>query len=170
MTLLLKDKGDKRDALECKLQENADHAANTIKLNVGGKIFCISQVPPAQSSSIGSPRATARTSSPRTNPKQFDRVLDYLRTGELSLKGLRPDQSHQLKTTLDNLQIGFDARGPIPEATPASWDPRMCGVGLNLFQRKRVIRSLWKSLRSVDPCVRYSVRLNSSGGNVFVCR
>lgn len=56
------------------------------------------------------------------NPKQFDRVMDYLRTGELSFEGLRSDQIKTLKKTLDYLQL--------PVHVPATWDPNASSAGL----------------------------------------
>lgn len=183
---LLEAKEAKWAALERKLQENADHAANMVKLNVGGKIFCISKTHLLSvegtyfHAMLGSGHWKPETDDGAyfidRNPKQFDRVLDYLRTGELSFKGLRPDQSHRLKTTLDYLQIGFDDPEPepaiaLPVAAPVAWDPQMCGAGLSLSQENRVVvsgSSQWKAVRSVDPCVRFSVRLDSDGGTSYI--
>lgn len=145
-----------------------------IKLNVGGKIFCIgkSQLLSVQGSyfhaMLGSglwePDSDGAYFIDR-NSKNFDRVLDYLRTGKFSFLGLRLDQIRMLQETLDYLQIPLCGSVSYP---PVTWDPQMCGKGIRLSGGNQVaVSTRWhQSVRSLNPCERFSVRLDSLNSDV----
>lgn len=156
--------------LKLQIEEDTTPAAKKIKLDVGGRIFCIGK---SHLLCVESSYFHAMLSSghwkPDTgganfidrNPKHFDRILDCLRTGDLSFAGLRPDQIETLKKTLDYLQLGGD--NPEPELVPVTWDLQMCGSGFWLSQENGVIvysLSGCQTARSLNPCVRYSVRID----------
>lgn len=154
------------NALERKLEENAAHAAERIKLDVGGKVFCISKTHllSVQGSyfhaMLGSghwkPDSDGAYFIDRS-PEHFDRILEYLITGKLSFNGLRRDQMRTLEKTLDYLQLN-DAYQP-----PVIWNPQTCGSGLQLSDENRVVKSTAKkqSVHSLYPCTKFSVRLDA---------
>lgn len=85
--------------LKRKVVEDTEHAAKKIKLDVGGKIFCIakSHLLSVEGSYFHAMLSSGHWKPDRDevyfidpNPKHFDRIMDYLRTGELSYVGMRP--------------------------------------------------------------------------------
>lgn len=164
-------KASKWNKLKRKVQEDAEQAQKKVKLDVGGKIFCISK--PHLLSVEGS-YFHAMLGSGQWNPdsdgayfidrdpRHFERVLDYLRTGKISFTGLRSDQINLLTETLDYMQLG-NARPSVV------WDPQMRGSELRLSEGNLVVSSwryeshFWgQSIRSLYTCVRYSVRLDAT--------
>lgn len=154
--------------LKRKVEDDTKHATKKIKLDVGGKIFCIgknhllriegSYFHAMLSSGQWDPDSDGAYFIDRS-PKQFGRIMDYLRTGKLSYEGLRPDQIRALKQTLSYLQLS----PPSQIQSPVTWDPLMCGSGLVLSQGNQVVTNSGaysRSVRSLEPCVRYSVRLD----------
>lgn len=154
--------------LKRKVEGDTKHAAKKIKLDVGGKIFCIGK---SHLLSVEGSYFHAMLSSGRWIPdsdgayfvdrsrKQFGRIMDYLRTGKLSFEGLRPNQIKTLKKTLEYLQMSL----PTSVQSRVTWDPQMCGSGLVLSQGNRVVANSGaysRSVRSLEPCNRYSVRLD----------
>lgn len=161
------------NALELKLQENAARAAERFSLNVGGTVFCIAK---SHLLSVEGSYFHAKLDSDQWkpesdgayfidwNPEHFNRVLDYMRTGELCCDDLRLAELRSLWKTLDYLQLNPG------QLLQIAWDPQPCGSGLVLSQEKRVVVSSAdrRSVRSVHPCERFSVRLDADARNSCV--
>lgn len=156
-------------ALELKLKENTANAAEKINLNVRGKTFCIakSHLLSVEGSYFHVMLASSQWKPDSDgayfidhNPKHFNRVLDYLRTGD---DGLCPDQIKTLRKTLDYLQI-------VPAPPPVVWDPQMCGSDLLLSRKNRVVSNNGQSgsVCSLIACDRYSVRISAVGHAAMV--
>jgi hypothetical protein len=60
------------------------------------------------------------------NPKYFDRILDYLRTGKLQINGLNAYGRDKIKQDLDYFQI------PPPVNFLLQWDKTFCSAKLRL--------------------------------------
>jgi hypothetical protein len=95
------------------------------------------------------------------NPKHFDRILDYLRTGEMNFTGLQPHQIERLKKSLNYFQIKL----PVPHLT---WDSACCGIQLSLSEDKFTVTktgsSGWNAgVLGSAPCDRFSVRIDHIG-------
>lgn len=139
---------------------------------MGGKIFCIlkthllsvegSYFHAMLASGQWNPDSEGDAYFIDLNPKQFDRVIEYLRTSELSFEGLRPDQIKTLRNSVDYLQL--------PVRVPVTWDPNACDSGLRLSHGNRAITSneRQQSVRSVYPCARFCVRLDEVGFGVMI--
>jgi hypothetical protein len=110
----LEAKEKKLVSLEAQMEKNASSAKNKIRLDVGGKQFTTSK------SSLLRLEGTyfhAMLSSGKwqpdedgvyfidRNPKHFDLILDFLRTGELSFKGLDEVAIEKLEKDLDYYMI-----------------------------------------------------------------
>jgi hypothetical protein len=111
---LLEAKEKRWKFLKGQMKKDAAKAKHKIRLEIGGKIFTTSK------SSLLRVEGTyfhAMLSSGKwqpdedgvyfvdRNPKYFDRILDYLRTGELSLEGLDTVAIHKLEKDLEYYMI-----------------------------------------------------------------
>lgn len=171
---LLDEKDAAWGALELRMQENAKSASDKIKLDVGGRIFATAKANLLrfEGSYFHAMLASGHWKPDSDgayfidlNPKHFDRVLDYLRTGELSLAGLRPDQVQQLRKTLDYLQLS-----PVI-IERLQWDPEQRGNLISLADDNRVATSgttTWQAVQSTTPCTRFNVRLVTGTNTVMV--
>jgi len=106
------------------------------------------------------------------NPEGFDRILDFLRTGELSFECLDSHQIKQLKKALEYFQIPLPKAKSEPESEQVlTWDPEFCGEKLLLSNENRTVRkreedsdddSYYGVLGSVA-CEKYRVRIDATG-------
>lgn len=167
-----------RMALKRKVQETAVTASKKVKLDVGGKIFCIARsqlidtrarfLQAMVESDEWEPDSDGAYFIDRS-PKHFDRVLNYVRFGKMSYAGLRQDEIETLQETLEFLQLFPDAQ-PVACDLGVTWDPDTCVDGLHISQGNRAITSTGptRSVRSLSPCVKFSVRLDATGRHACV--
>ncbi|CAK4709944.1 hypothetical protein LEN26_000580 [Aphanomyces euteiches] len=73
-----------------------------------------------------------------TDPTHFDRILAFLRSGDLSFEGLNSWECCQLRVTLDYLNIVFP---PFEKSntTPLSWNPSLCSSVLRLVDANQTV-------------------------------
>ncbi|KDO31917.1 hypothetical protein SPRG_03133 [Saprolegnia parasitica CBS 223.65] len=113
------------------------------------------------------------------DPIHFDRVMVYLRTGELSFDGLSDWEVRHLRTTLDYLNISTPRELHTPserDAGSLKWNPHLCSAGLSLSDDGSSVQRANAPSRSVShsvlgaSCVDvYSLRLEriTTVGNVL---
>jgi len=140
---ILEEKEKHIKLLERRMNESAEKAKTKIKLDVGGKIFSTSKTTLLQhqgtyfyallASDHWQPDEDGCYFIDR-NPKHFDRILDYLRTGEFNTKGLDEEAMKKLKTDLDYYQV----TPPKPLIEPQSWNPNVKGNFITLTNNNKV--------------------------------
>jgi len=140
----LDDKQKKWTGLEKIMTENAEKAKNKIKLDVGGKSFATvkdtllkyenTYFHTMLSSGKWQPDDDGCYFIDR-NPQYFDVILDYMRTGEISLEHWNAKDLAALQKELDYYQI------PIPKETfskPLIWWQESCGNNVAISQNGKV--------------------------------
>lgn len=101
------------------------------------------------------------------DPEHFDRVLNYLRTGKLSLEGLSANQIQALREILDNLRLEIAA----PVRVPVAWNPQVCDYQIRLSRGNRIVgsgESQKQGAISSAPSAIYSVHLCGRTADVLV--
>ncbi|OQR93979.1 hypothetical protein THRCLA_08290 [Thraustotheca clavata] len=162
--------------LEMRLQLNAKSAANIITLDVGGTIFRTSKETLLRldgtyfQAMLGSgcwqPDTDTGAYFIDIDPIHFDRVMVYLRTGELSFDGLNDWEIRHLKSTLDYLNITTPRdthESIIPQEM--TWNPHICSSGLTLLDNNKAVQRSKSPGRSVSHSV-----LGSASVEVFTVR
>ncbi|OQR88301.1 hypothetical protein ACHHYP_06994 [Achlya hypogyna] len=173
--------------LERRLAHNASSAANIITLDVGGTIFRTSKDNLLRfdgtyfQAMLGSgrwqPSAETGAYFIDIDPIHFDRVMVYLRTGELSFDGLSDWEVRHLRSTLDYLNITTPRETHVTAAPrPMIWNPLVCSSGLTLLDNNTAVarantpsRSVSHSVLGAQSVEVYSVRLEriTTVGNVL---
>eukprot|EP01124_Arcella_intermedia_P025521 TRINITY_DN4576_c0_g1_i1.p1 TRINITY_DN4576_c0_g1~~TRINITY_DN4576_c0_g1_i1.p1 ORF type:complete len:297 (-),score=65.85 TRINITY_DN4576_c0_g1_i1:11-901(-) len=110
---LIRQKEAKFEEIENKMKENASKAKSKVILDIGGKRFATSKS--TLLNIKGSYFYTMLSSSWKPdddgtyfidrNPKLFDRILDYMRTGELNISDLGEYEMKKLQKDLDYFQL-----------------------------------------------------------------
>jgi len=121
---IIEEKERQWNALETLMKENSEKAKSKIKLNIGGTKFTTTK---STLLSIKDTYFYAMLSSGRwtpdedgeyfidRNPKCFEIILDYLRSGNLDLRGLDPDTLYRLEQDLDYYQINIPLEQYLPK-------------------------------------------------------
>jgi hypothetical protein len=154
----LADKEARWHKLDALMQDNIAKAKHKIKLDVGGKCFTTSKTSLLrfEGSFFWTMLAGDRWAPDEEdgayfidrNPKHFDRILDYHRTGEFNVAGLDDAARQQLERDFDFFQLPPPPNWPQPLTTwddsndqalppslvqaPLTWDPNYQGTKLQL--------------------------------------
>jgi hypothetical protein len=173
---IVEEKEAKWEQLRLKLQQNAAKAKKKIKLDVGGKLFATSKENLLRfegsyfhamlASGQWEPDAEDGAYFIDMDPEGFDRILSYLRTGELSFECLNSHEIKQLRKSMDYLQI------PLPKSVFLTWDPEFCGEKLVLFNENRTVTrtegGLYYGVLGSVACEKFRVRIDATGSDCAV--
>ncbi len=91
------------------------------------------------------------------DPTYFGRIMTYIRSGDLSYRGLDREDMAEFDKVLDYFQLRF----PIREQSP-SWDADFCGNKLILQANNRSVSKKYdgcSGVQSAQACSRYSVHI-----------
>jgi len=177
---ILADKEAHWHKLDAVIQENITKAKQKIKLDVGGKCFATSKTSLLrfEGSFFWTMLAGGRWEPDEDgtyfidrNPKHFDRILDYHRTGEFNIHGLDDAARQQLEKDFDFFQLP-----PPPNwQPPLTWDPNNRGANLQLSDGNKTVVKIsslgWNAgVLGTEAISSYKVKVNSRGssGHVMV--
>jgi hypothetical protein len=176
----LADKEARWHKLDALMEENIAKAKHKIKLDVGGKCFATSKTSLLrfEGSFFWTMLANGRWAPDEEdgayfidrNPKHFDRILDYHRTGEFNVDGLDDAACQQLEKDLDFFQLPPPPGWP----QPLTWDPNYQGTSLQLSDdNKTVVRTsglAWNAgVLGTEAVSSYKLKVTNRGdGNVMV--
>eukprot|EP01118_Nematostelium_gracile_P004928 TRINITY_DN1587_c0_g1_i2.p1 TRINITY_DN1587_c0_g1~~TRINITY_DN1587_c0_g1_i2.p1 ORF type:complete len:312 (-),score=76.28 TRINITY_DN1587_c0_g1_i2:114-1049(-) len=151
---LLREKENHLEETKKKIEESITKADNQIDLNVGGMRLSASK---STLLAIEGSYFHAMLSSDRWKPNNkgeyfidrdfthFPRILNYLRTGELELKGLDEIEMEKLNGELDYYQITpliQQPQTPVQPIEPFQWDPNKKGRAITLSGDGRSARCI----------------------------
>ncbi|OQR85559.1 hypothetical protein ACHHYP_11691 [Achlya hypogyna] len=149
-------------AMHARVEADARAAAEMVTLNVGGTLFATTRANLLRyEGSYFHTMMLSKLWAPNDRgeyfidmePTHFDRIIGYLRSGELRFDGLSTIESREFRRLLDYLQLSF---------VPTEWDPMHCGSSLLLQQRRLVVvhKGLgWSSVLATAPSPFFSVRV-----------
>lgn len=152
---LLEEKEKHWQQLEKLMVENSHKASSKIKLDVGGKVYSTTKTNLLKWE--GS-YFYAMLSSGKWQPdndgcyfldmnhKHFDVIMDYLRSGELTLDGLDSRAINKIIKNLDYLQVNLPLK-------LLQWNPSYCGSKITLSNYKTATKteSDWNGVLAIKP-------------------
>jgi len=175
----LAEKEAHQQKLEKCIEENILKAKHKIKLDVGGQSFTTSKTSLLrfEGSFFWTMLSGGKWEPDEDgfyfidhNPKYFDRILDYHRTGEFDDHGLDEAALLQLKKDFDFFQLPPLPKWLAPVAT-LTWDPSYLGTNLQLSDgNKTVVKTSGGSgynagVLGTEAVSSYKVKVNSRGAS-----
>jgi hypothetical protein len=186
----LADKEARWHKLDALMEENIAKAKHKIKLDVGGKCFATSKTSLLrfEGSFFWTMLAGGRWAPNEEdgayfidrNPKHFDRILDYHRTGEFDVEGLDNAAHQQLERDFDFFQLPPPPNWPQPifpslVQQPLAWDPNYRGTKQQLSDGNKTVKKAsglgWDAgVLATEAVSSYKIKVtdHSSNGNVMV--
>jgi len=176
----------RKEQLWCKtekfMEDNIAKAKTKVKLDVGGKTFHTSKssLMRFEGSFFWTMIAGGRWEPDDEgfffidrNPKHFDRIVDYHRTGEFNVEALDAAARRQLEKDFDFYQL------PLPQnwrTAAVTWDSSRCGSNLRLTNDNKTVTKVsggdgWNAgVLGTEPVESYHVTITSRGacGNLMV--
>ncbi|KAF0697841.1 Aste57867_11495 [Aphanomyces stellatus] len=157
--------------MEQRIRANLAKAAQLITLNVGGTLFTTSKetlvrIPGSYfhamlGSGLWQPDGPHGSYFLDMDPLHFDRVMMYLRQGELSMDGLSDWDVRQLERTMAYLNL------PIPSDATWTWNPKQCHESITLsetnrcaFAADKTTNGTYQSVLGSSPVTQFRVRIN----------
>jgi hypothetical protein len=162
---LLEEKQKAWAIMEDKMEKNAATVKNKIRLEVGGKVFTTTKSVLLR---LENTYFHAMLSSGKwkpdedgvyfidRSPKHFDRILEYLRTGEFSIAGLDAAAIEKLQNDLDYYQLASPNElqlQSIPNKGSLCWNPSLCGRCIALVNNNKIAVSIFEGYGDTDICV-----------------
>ncbi|KAF0709532.1 Aste57867_5885 [Aphanomyces stellatus] len=136
-------------ALETRIRENLAAASTLITLDVGGTLFKTAKATLLRvegsyfhamlGSGLWTPDAVTNAYFLDLDATHFNRVMGFLRSGELSFAGLNEWECRELGAVFDYLKL------PIPSEATWSWSPHRCARTLTLSQTNKTVATTTKS-------------------------
>jgi len=162
------------------MSENAEKAKDRIKLNIGGKRFETTKSTLLQekfgetffsamfNTGVWNPDEEGCYFVDR-NPKNFERLLDYFRTGDLIIAELSPLDIEKLQRDLDFYQIKHLIPAPLDASIPLrqKWDTKLCSSKVSISEdgltATKVEGKGYASVLASIPSTNFKVQYVSTG-------